>query len=145
MSNRKYQEFVEDGGYAEDRWWTEAAGIDRKKFVDGTGKLGPLFWKDGRCPEGKGGHSVVGISFAKQVAKADAAAASNQLPALKNEITRFDDLLKQKSAIIAEEEKIVVHNHEDACRIYKSRYEARDQALRDLKRRTRPEGEPAPK
>ncbi len=86
-------------------------------------------------------------AIAKQIAKAeaDAAAASNQLPALKNEITRFDELLKQKSAAIGEVEKIVVRNLENACQIYKTQYEALEEALRDLKKRTRPEGEPAPK
>ncbi len=63
VTNREYQEFVDSGGYAEDRWWTEAAGIDRKQFVDATGKPGPLFWKDGRYPEGQGEHPVVGVSF----------------------------------------------------------------------------------
>lgn len=78
-------------------------------------------------------------------AEADAAAASNQLPALKNEITRFEAELKEKSATVSAVQDVVIRNLNYAREIYKQQYEAIDEALRELKKRTQPGGEPAPK
>ncbi len=88
---------------------------------------------------------VAAITKKIEKAEADAAAASNQLPALKNEITRFDDLLKEKSATINAVQDVVIRNLNYAREIYKQQYEALDEALRELKKRTQPGGESAPK
>ena len=63
VTNEEFQRFVDDGGYANDRWWAGAGGADRKSFTDLSGKPGPSAWRDGRFPKGEGKLPVTGVSF----------------------------------------------------------------------------------
>jgi len=70
VTNEEFQQFVDDGAYADNRWWVEAKGVDRKAFTDSTGKPGPLLWRAGRFLEGEEKLPVVGISFYEAAAYA---------------------------------------------------------------------------
>ena len=70
VTNEEFEQFVDDGGYADGRWWADADGAARKSFTDSTGKPGPRFWRDGRCPQGGEKLPVVGVSFYEAAAYA---------------------------------------------------------------------------
>jgi hypothetical protein len=72
VTNHKYQEFVDAGGYQQqDYWehefirdgqpvsWAEAMSV----FVDTTGQPGPSTWIGGAYPDGEEDHPVGGISW----------------------------------------------------------------------------------
>lgn len=80
VTNRQFQEFVDDGGYGtRDYWkhgfvedgaelpWEEAIA----RFVDRTGRPGPANWQAGTHPEGQGDHPVSGISWYEAAAYAE--------------------------------------------------------------------------
>ena len=63
VRNRDYKEFVDDGGYD---LLCELEGIteeDFEEFVDSTSRPGPKVWANGRFPEDREDHPVVGISW----------------------------------------------------------------------------------
>jgi formylglycine-generating enzyme required for sulfatase activity len=80
----RYQQFVDAGGYTEQRWkhpfvtpdgvlgWAEAM----KRLVDKTGQPGPATWANGRYPEGKEEHPVCGVSWYEAAAYAEYAGKS---------------------------------------------------------------------
>jgi serine/threonine protein kinase/formylglycine-generating enzyme required for sulfatase activity len=76
VTNREYKSFVDDGGYRDDRFW--AAGVDRRAFVDTTGRPGPAGWALGSYPEGEDDLPVGGVSWFE--ASAYAAWAGKSLP-----------------------------------------------------------------
>ncbi|MFO7900515.1 MAG: bifunctional serine/threonine-protein kinase/formylglycine-generating enzyme family protein [Planctomycetota bacterium] len=78
VTNGEYLAFVQEGGYADDRWWPDLKDADRKAFVDTTGKPSPKFWKDGRPAAGTEALPVVGVSFHE--ARAYARWAGKRLP-----------------------------------------------------------------
>jgi formylglycine-generating enzyme required for sulfatase activity/dienelactone hydrolase len=80
VSNAEYQQFVDDGGYTQEKHWSniefELSGQPlaweeaMKRFLDSTGRPGPAFWKEGRFPEGQDDFPVVGVSWYEAVAYA---------------------------------------------------------------------------
>jgi len=62
-TNRQFQQFVDDGGYANMPLWDSTIWPAVLDFVDQTGHPGPRFWRDGHFPEGHGDHPVVGVSW----------------------------------------------------------------------------------
>jgi gamma-glutamyl hercynylcysteine S-oxide synthase len=63
VSNRDYQQFVDDGGYEQMSLWEESIWPAVLSFVDATGQPGPRFWQHGNCPAGKEDHPVVGVCW----------------------------------------------------------------------------------
>jgi serine/threonine protein kinase len=80
VTNKKFKEFVDKGGYEKREYWKhkfvkdgkEIAWEDAvKEFVDATGKSGPATWYAGDIPEGRENHPVSGISWYEAAAYAD--------------------------------------------------------------------------
>jgi iron(II)-dependent oxidoreductase len=63
VTNRQYQAFIDAGGYEQMAIWDPSVWPAVLDFVDKTGKPGPRFWIDGRCPPGKEDHPVVGVCW----------------------------------------------------------------------------------
>ena len=70
VTNRQYQIFVDDGGYQQMGLWDPKIWPAVLDFVDQTGFNGPRFWVNGRYPEGKEDHPVVGVSWYEATAYA---------------------------------------------------------------------------
>jgi gamma-glutamyl hercynylcysteine S-oxide synthase len=70
VTNRQYQAFVNAGGYDQMAIWDPNVWPAVLDFVDTTGKPGPRFWIDGRCPAGKEDHPVVGVCWYEAAAYA---------------------------------------------------------------------------
>lgn len=81
VTNQEYQEFVNQGGYAQAEHWVElmqaplhvmdAVAQERlKHFVDSSGKPGPAGWANGKFPAGQDNHPVDGVSFYEAAAYA---------------------------------------------------------------------------
>lgn len=86
VTNAQFAAFVDAGGYQNDAFWKvllEEKELDgaswRKRFVDTTGRPGPLTWRDGRPLAGKEQHPVSGVSWFE--AKAYCAYQKLRLPA----------------------------------------------------------------
>ena len=60
VSNARYAEFVDGGGYARGELWS--AGVDRASLLDTTGRPGPRGWSESRPPAGSEQSAVVGVS-----------------------------------------------------------------------------------
>jgi len=85
VTNRKYREFINGGGYREKNYWKHKFVKDGKEltweealkgFVDQTGLPGPSTWQAGDYPEGQGDYPVSGISWYEAVAYAEFAGKS---------------------------------------------------------------------
>ncbi len=63
VTNRQYQQFVDDGGYENMSLWDSTIWPAVLDFVDRTGHGGPRFWVEGRYREGLDDHPVVGVSW----------------------------------------------------------------------------------
>ena len=72
VSNKDYQEFVDEGGYENPKYWDFPFEIGNKiydfnssvkLFTDKYGKLGPANWSYGKFPSGLENHPVTGISW----------------------------------------------------------------------------------
>jgi len=79
VSNAQFQEFVAAGGYRDQTFWPETLVVNGRAapwakavqaFVDQTGLPGPRLWREGKFPEGKGDHPVVGVSWYEAIAYA---------------------------------------------------------------------------
>ena len=79
VTNRQYQDFVDQGGYRRRELWKEPFVKDgrsldwadaMRRFVDTTGRPGPSTWEGGRYPEGKADFPVSGVSWYEAAAYA---------------------------------------------------------------------------
>lgn len=89
VTNAEYQKFVDAGGYRKREYWKEPITDQGKsltweqamaKFVDTTGRPGPLRWESGHYPVGKEEYPVTGVSWYEAAAYAEFAGKS--LPVL---------------------------------------------------------------
>jgi dienelactone hydrolase/predicted Ser/Thr protein kinase len=85
VTNRRFKEFVQAGGYREKKFWKHEFLKDGKKagwedviktFVDQTGQPGPATWQAGDFPEGQAEYPVSGVSWYEAAAYAEFAAKS---------------------------------------------------------------------
>jgi len=81
VTNAKFKEFVEAGGYERRQYWE---GMDirdtggkllsfegaMKRFIDSTGRPGPANWELGSYPQGRGEYPVTGVSWYEAAAYA---------------------------------------------------------------------------
>ena len=63
VTNERYQQFVDAGGYEQLDFWHEEALPALLDFVDQTGVPGPRYWYDGQFESGQGRLPVVGVSW----------------------------------------------------------------------------------
>lgn len=86
-TNAEYLRFVEAGGYRDPAFWQEPLldgdrvlgfGEAMARFLDSTGRPGPVGWELGHYPDGRGDHPVAGVSWYE--AMAYARFAGRQLP-----------------------------------------------------------------
>jgi predicted Ser/Thr protein kinase/dienelactone hydrolase len=89
VTNRDFQKFVDNGGYANPKYWPTTFTQDGKsipasqamaEFRDSTGRPGPSTWAGGHYPEGKADYPVSGVSWFE--ASAYAEYAGKRLPVL---------------------------------------------------------------
>lgn len=89
VTNREYQQFVDQGGYQKRDYWKEKFVKDGKEltweqamdfFRDPTGRSGPSTWEGGHFPQGQAEHPVSGVSWYE--ATAYEAFVGKSLPAL---------------------------------------------------------------
>lgn len=80
VTNRRYQEFVDQGGYQKPEYWKEKFVRDGKAltfqqamdvFRDSSGRPGPLMWAAGHYPEGQADYPVSGVSWYEASAYAE--------------------------------------------------------------------------
>jgi formylglycine-generating enzyme required for sulfatase activity len=89
ITNREYQQFVDQGGYNKREYWREKFIKDGRElswqeakdlFRDATGRTGPATWEEGHFPEDQADYPVAGVSWYE--AAAYAVFAGKSLPAL---------------------------------------------------------------
>jgi len=85
VTNSRYKEFVNAGGYRDRKYWKHKFLKDGKElsweetvrmFVDQTGQPGPATWLAGGVPEGQGDYPVSGVSWYEAAAYAEFAGKS---------------------------------------------------------------------
>jgi serine/threonine protein kinase/cephalosporin-C deacetylase-like acetyl esterase len=85
VSNGKYKQFVDSGGYEKKEYWKHPFVKDGRtlsweeamtEFKDKTGRTGPASWEAGDYPESQGNYPVTGISWYEAAAFAEFAGKS---------------------------------------------------------------------
>ena len=85
VTNKQFQEFVDQGGYEKREYWKHPFAKDDEvlsweeamaEFLDTTGRPGPSTWELGAYPEGRDNFPVNGLSWYEAVAYADFAEKS---------------------------------------------------------------------
>jgi hypothetical protein len=85
VTNTRYSEFVDAGGYSNPVYWKEPLMMDGEvvswegavaRFIDTTGQPGPSTWSNGTYPDGKENHPVSGVSWYEAAAYAEYAERS---------------------------------------------------------------------
>ena len=80
VSNRQFKEFVDAGGYQEQKYWKEPFDKEGmilsweeaiKEFVDKTDQPGPATWQAGIYPSGQDQYPVSGVSWYEAAAYAE--------------------------------------------------------------------------
>ena len=80
VTNRQYQEFVDQGGYRKREYWKEKIIRDGNEvawdqaidlFRDTTGRPGPSTWEAGHYPSGQADYPVSGVSWYEAAAYAE--------------------------------------------------------------------------
>jgi eukaryotic-like serine/threonine-protein kinase len=89
VTNRQYQEFVDNGGYQKPEYWKQKFFHNGRElswneamalFRDSSGRAGPSTWEASHYPEGQADYPVSGVSWYE--ASAYAAFVGKSLPAL---------------------------------------------------------------
>jgi serine/threonine protein kinase/dienelactone hydrolase len=89
VTNRQYQEFVDQGGYQKQEYWNQKFVQDGRELSwneamallrDSTGRPGPSTWEAGHHAEGQADYPVAGVSWYE--AAAYAAFADKSLPVI---------------------------------------------------------------
>ena len=70
VTNAQFHTFVLAGGYQQMGIWDESIWPAVFDFVDMTGCAGPRYWREGRFPQGKENHPVVGVCWYEAAAYA---------------------------------------------------------------------------
>jgi serine/threonine protein kinase len=85
VTNRQYQEFVDQGGYQKRQYWKQKFIKDGQDiawdqamdlFRDPTGRPGPSTWEGGHFPQGQADYPVSGVSWYEAAAYAEFAGKS---------------------------------------------------------------------
>lgn len=63
VTNRRYHEFVSQGGYSHEPVWDPTIWPRVGEFVDRTGAPGPRYWSNGKFPSDAANCPVVGVSW----------------------------------------------------------------------------------
>ncbi|NIL97969.1 MAG: SUMF1/EgtB/PvdO family nonheme iron enzyme [Planctomycetales bacterium] len=71
VTNRRFQDFVDAGGYQKMEYWPTEIWPEVLDFVDQTGQPGPRYWHKGKFPEDRASHPVVGVSWYEALAYAN--------------------------------------------------------------------------
>jgi len=89
VTNKKFKEFVDQGGYRKKEFWKQPLINNGKNlawdaamalFVDTTGRPGPSTWQGGAYPEGQADFPVSGVSWYEAAAYAEF--AGRKLPTI---------------------------------------------------------------
>jgi formylglycine-generating enzyme required for sulfatase activity len=70
VTNHQFKEFVDIGGYRQEKYWDRKGWAMVPMFVSADGHQGPVSWQKGKFPEGAGDEPVRGISFHEAAAYA---------------------------------------------------------------------------
>jgi eukaryotic-like serine/threonine-protein kinase len=85
VTNRQYQDFVDQGGYQKRQYWKQKFVKDGKEiswdqamdlFRDPTGRPGPSTWQGGHFPQGQADYPASGVSWYEAAAYAEFAGKS---------------------------------------------------------------------
>lgn len=68
VTNRRFQKFVDAGGYDQFELWPQEVWPSLMRFVGQDGKAGPYGWTNSKFPKDKADHPVVGVCWYEALA-----------------------------------------------------------------------------